>query len=168
MNHKPIIIILSIIIPVVVALLYVTPKISGFEIDFLPLLNAIVNGTVFFTLIFAVKAIKNGNRVLHQKLIYLALVLSTIFLLSYITHHLTHESVKFGGEGFIKYFYYFVLISHITLSAVIMPMVLITLSRALKENFEHHKKIARITFPMWLYVSFTGVLVYILISPYYI
>jgi putative membrane protein len=76
--------------------------------------------------------------------------------------------VKFGGEGFIKYFYYFVLISHITLSAVIMPMVLITLSRALKENFEHHKKIARITFPMWLYVSFTGVLVYVLISPYYI
>ena len=78
MNHKPIIIILSIIIPVVVAILYVTPKVSGFEIDFLPLLNAIVNGTVFFTLIFAVKAIKNGNRALHQKLIYLALILSTI------------------------------------------------------------------------------------------
>ncbi len=167
MMHKPIIIVLSLLIPIVVALLYVTPKIEGFEINFLPLLNAIINGTVFFTLIFAIKSIKNGNRKLHQKLIYLALVLSTIFLISYVIHHAIHDSVNYGGDGFLRYIYYFVLLSHIILSAIIIPLVLITLSRALKENFEYHKKIAKITFPIWLYVSATGVLVYILISPYY-
>lgn len=181
MKHKPLIIIFSLVVPLLVALLYVTPKISAFEIDFLPLLNAIINGTVFFTLIFAVRAIKNGNRELHQKLIYTSFILSTIFLISYVLHHATHDSVKFGdidGNGLLsdsenlkvstfKYFYYFILISHILLSAIIMPLVLVTWSRALKEKFEAHKKIARITFPIWLYVSATGVLVYILISPYY-
>ena len=165
-NHKPLIIILSVVVPILVGLLYITPRVTGFEIDFLPLLNAIINGTVFFTLIFAIKAIKNGNRELHQKLIYVSLILSTIFLLSYVIHHATHDPVSYEGEGFLKYFYYFILISHITLSAIIIPFVLVTLSRALKENFEDHKKIARITFPIWLYVSVTGVLVYILISPY--
>ena len=95
------------------------------------------------------------------------MILSTIFLVSYVIHHATHDPVSYAGEGFLKYFYYFILISHIALSAIIIPLVLVTLSRALKENFEDHKKIARITFPIWLYVSATGVLVYILISPYY-
>ena len=167
MKHKQIIIILSLVIPIVVTLLYVTPKIGKFEIDFLPLSNAIINGIVFFILIIAIKAIKNGNRKLHQKLIYLALVLSTIFLVSYVIHHSTHNPVNYEGEGILKYLYYFILLSHIILSAIIIPLVLITLSRALKENFEYHKKIAKITFPIWLYVSSTGVLVYILISPYY-
>ena len=167
MNHKPLIIILSLVVPILVGLLYITPKFSGVEIDFLPLLNATINGTVFFTLIFAIKAIKNGNKELHQKLIYISLILSTFFLVSYVIHHATHDPVSYGGEGFLKYFYYFILISHIALSAIIIPLVLVTLSRALKENFEDHKKIARITFPIWLYVSATGVLVYILISPYY-
>jgi putative membrane protein len=167
MNHKPLIVILSLVVPILVGLLYIAPKFTGVEIDFLPLLNAAINGTVFFTLIFAIKAIKNGNRELHQKLIYLSLTLSTIFLLSYVIHHATHDSVSYGGEGFLKPFYYFILISHITLSSIIIPLVLVTLSRALKENFEDHKNIAKITFPIWLYVSATGVLVYILISPYY-
>ena len=167
MNHKTIIIILSLVIPIVVALLYITPKVTGFEIDFLPLLNAVINGTVFFTLIFAIKSIKNGNRVQHQKLIYLSLILSTVFLISYVIHHATHDSVSYGGLGFLKYLYYFILLSHIILSAVIIPLVLITMSRAIKENFDKHKHLARITFPLWLYVSFTGVLVYLFISPYY-
>ena len=167
MNHKPLIITLSLVVPILVSLLYITPKFTGVEINFLPLLNATINGTVFFTLIFAIKAIKNRNKELHQKLIYLALILSTIFLLSYVIHHATHDPVSYGGEGFLKYFYYFILISHITLSTIIIPLVLVTLSKALKENFEGHKKIAKITFPIWLYVSATGVLVYILISPYY-
>ena len=167
MNHKPLIIILSLVVPILVGLLYITPKFTGFEIDFLPLLNALINGTVFFVLIFAINAIKNGNKALHQKLIYLSLALSTIFLLSYVVHHATHDPVSYGGEGFLKYFYYFILISHISLSAIIIPLVLITLSRALKEKFKAHKKIAKITFPIWLYVAATGVLVYILISPYY-
>ena len=167
MKHKSIIIILSLIIPIVVVLLYVTPKIVGFEIDFLPKLNATINGFVFCILVFAVKAIKNGNRNMHQKLIFLALVLSAIFLVSYVIHHSTHNSVSYEGEGILRYLYYIILLSHIILSAIIIPLVLITLSRALKESFEYHKKIAKITFPIWLYVSVTGVLVYFLISPYY-
>jgi putative membrane protein len=167
MNHKPLIIILSLVVPILVGLLYITPRFTGFEINFLPLLNATINGTVFFILIFAIKAIKNGNKELHQKLIYLSLILSTIFLISYVIHHATHDPVSYGGDGVLKSVYYFILISHITLSAIIIPLVLITLSRALKEKFEDHKKIAKITFPIWLYVSATGVLVYVLISPYY-
>ena len=167
MNHKPLIIILSLVVPILVGLLYVTPRFEGFDINFLPLINASINATVFILLIFAIKAIKRGNRKLHEKLIYLSLILSTIFLLSYVIHHATHDPVSYGGEGFLKYFYYFILISHITLSAIIIPLVLVTLSRALKENFSGHKKIAKITFPIWLYVSSTGVLVYLLISPYY-
>ena len=167
MQHRPLIIILSLVVPILVALLYITPRFNGFEIDFLPLVNATINGTVFFILIFAIKAIKNKNRKLHERLIYLSLILSTLFLLSYVVHHATHDPVSYGGEGFLKYCYYFILISHITLSTIIIPLVLVTLSRALKEKFEAHKKIAKITFPIWLYVSATGVLVYILISPYY-
>lgn len=167
MQHRPLIIILSLVVPILVALLYITPRLDGFEIDFLPLVNATINGTVFFILIFAIKAIKNKNRKLHERLIYLSLILSTLFLLSYVVHHATHDPVSYGGEGFLKYCYYFILISHITLSTIIIPLVLVTLSRALKEKFEAHKKIAKITFPIWLYVSATGVLVYILISPYY-
>ncbi|MAX05039.1 MAG: hypothetical protein CMD19_01035 [Flavobacteriales bacterium] len=167
MQHRPLIIILSLVVPILVALLYITPRFDGFEIDFLPLVNATINGTVFFILIFAIKAIKNKNRKLHERLIYLSLILSTLFLLSYVVHHATHDPVSYGGEGFLKYCYYFILISHITLSTIIIPLVLVTLSRALKEKFEAHKKIAKITFPIWLYVSATGVLVYILISPYY-
>ena len=167
MQHRPLIIILSLVVPILVALLYITPRFNGFEIDFLPLVNATINGTVFFILIFAIKAIKNKNRKLHEKLIYLSLILSTLFLLSYVVHHATHDPVSYGGEGVLKYCYYFILISHITLSTIIIPLVLVTLSRALKEKFEAHKKIAKITFPIWLYVSATGVLVYILISPYY-
>ena len=167
MQHRPLIIILSLVVPILVALLYITPRFNGFEIDFLPLVNATINGTVFFILIFAIKAIKNKNRKLHEKLIYLSLILSTLFLLSYVVHHATHDPVSYGGEVVLKYCYYFILISHITLSTIIIPLVLVTLSRALKEKFEAHKKIAKITFPIWLYVSATGVLVYILISPYY-
>lgn len=166
-NHKPLIVILSLIVPILVGLLYITPRFTGFDIHFLPLVNASINGVVFFTLVFAIKAIKKGNKALHQKLMYLALILSTLFLVSYVIHHATHDPVSYGGEGVLKYFYYFILISHITLSAIIIPLVLVTLSRAIKENFQEHKKIAKITFPIWLYVSATGVLVYVLISPYY-
>ena len=135
MKHKPLIIILSLVVPILVGLLYITPKFTGFEIDFLPLVNALINGTVFFVLIFAINAIKNRNRKLHEKLIYFSLILSVIFLLSYVIHHATHDPVSYGGEGFLKYFYYYILISHITLSAIIIPLVLVTLSRAIKENF---------------------------------
>lgn len=160
---------ISVAIPTVVVLLYYMPKTwaQGVNFEFLPLVNACINGTTFILLLLALRAIKNGNRNLHQKLMWTSLSLSVLFLLSYVTYHSTAESTKYGGEGVLRYVYYFVLLTHILLSAIIVPMVLVTLFRALAERFDKHKKIAKITFPLWLYVTFTGVLVYILISPYY-
>ena len=167
MNHKKLILLFSLLLPVAVFALYVMPKFTIETVDFLPLLNASINGTVFFILVFALLAIKKGKRELHQKLIYSAIGLSIIFLISYVFHHATHDTVSYGGVGLARYFYYFVLITHIILAVVIVPMVLISLSRALQEKFTMHKRIARITLPLWLYVSLTGVIVYLMISPYY-
>ena len=97
-----------------------------------------------------------------------AIALSIAFLVMYVAYHMTSDSTKFGGEGVIKYVYYFILITHIVLSIAIIPMVLVTYVRALAANFESHKKISRITFPIWLYVAVTGVIVYLMISPYYV
>ena len=96
-----------------------------------------------------------------------AIILSALFLLMYVAYHMTSDSTKYGGEGLISYVYYFILVTHILLSIVIIPFVLITYVRAITNNIERHKKIARITFPMWLYVAITGVIVYLMISPYY-
>ena len=93
---------------------------------------------------------------------------SVAFLLMYVAYHMTADSTKFGGEGTIKYLYYFILLTHIVLSIVVIPFVLITYVRALAQRFDKHKKLARITFPLWLYVAITGVLVYLMISPYYV
>ena len=93
---------------------------------------------------------------------------SVVFLVMYVAYHMTSDSTKFGGEGAIKYVYYFILLTHIVLSIAVIPFVLITYVRAITNNFEKHKKIARITFPLWLYVAVTGVVVYIMISPYYV
>ena len=93
--------------------------------------------------------------------------LSLAFLLMYISYHMTSDSTKFGGEGAVKYIYYFILITHIILSVIIIPLVLVTFARGYFKEFEEHKKIARITFPLWVYVAVTGVVVYIMISPYY-
>tara|TARA_Y100000991_G_C21845028_1_gene294068 strand:+ start:253 stop:693 length:441 start_codon:yes stop_codon:yes gene_type:complete len=143
------------------------PKFSLNTVDFLPLFNACVNGGVFLILISALVAIKKDKRQLHMKLMYSALILSVIFLISYVLHHATHDTVSYGGEGLLRYFYYFILITHIVLAIAIVPMVLISFSRALNEEFSRHKRIARITMPLWLYVSLTGVIVYLMISPYY-
>lgn len=160
---------ISLAIPAVVVLLYYMPKTwaQGVDLGFLPLLNACINGTTFMLLLLALRAIKNGKRNLHQRLMWTNLGLSVAFLLSYVAYHSTAESTPYGGEGALRYIYYFVLLTHILLSAIIVPLVLVTLFRALSERFDKHKKIAKITFPLWLYVTFTGVLVYILISPYY-
>ncbi|MGE0562114.1 MAG: DUF420 domain-containing protein [Flavobacteriales bacterium] len=165
--YRSLIIFLSIVIPIAVAVLYVLPKTETTLFSFLPLLNACLNGTTFLVLCFALIAIKNKNIMLHKKLMWLALVLSTLFLLSYVLYHATTPSTAFGGDGILKTIYLFILLTHILLSAVVVPLVLITFSRALAEKFDKHKKIAKITLPIWLYVTLTGVLVYILISPYY-
>ncbi|MFT4781011.1 MAG: putative membrane protein [Psychroserpens sp.] len=166
------IVLLAVVIPVVVAVLS-RLKLQDFGIEveplsILPPIYATINGLTAFVLIFAVVAIKNKNRKLHERLMKFAITLSVAFLVMYVAYHMTSDSTKFGGEGAIKYIYYFILITHILLSIIIIPFVLVTYVRAITHNFERHKKIAKITFPLWLYVAVTGVVVYAMISPYYI
>tara|TARA_B100000809_G_C15137180_1_gene531168 strand:- start:2506 stop:3054 length:549 start_codon:yes stop_codon:yes gene_type:complete len=163
---------LAIVIPLVVAVLSrVKLQDFGIEVEpltFLPPIYAIFNGLTALVLIVAVMAIKKQNRKLHGRLMKFAITLSVAFLVMYVAYHMTSDSTIFGGEGTIKYVYYFILITHILLSIIIIPFVLITYVRAITSNFERHKKIAKITFPLWLYVAITGVIVYAMISPYYI
>jgi len=165
------IIILSIVIPVAVAVLFMV-KLKDLGIDvsplpFLPPIYATINGITAILLVIAVRAIKNGKVELHQNLMKAAIGCSLLFLVMYIAYHMTTPSTKFGGEGTIKYVYFFILLTHILLSIIIIPLVLVTYVRALAEKFDKHRKIARITFPLWLYVAITGVVVYLMISPYY-
>ncbi|WP_400075017.1 DUF420 domain-containing protein [Winogradskyella sp. R77965] len=166
------VIILSVIIPLAVAALFgVNLRDLGFDVEpltFLPPIYATINGLTALVLIIAVIAIKNKNRKLHERLMKFAIMLSVAFLVMYVAYHMTSDSTKFGGEGTIRYIYYFILVTHILLSIVIIPFVLITYVRAITNNIERHKKIAKITFPLWLYVAVTGVIVYLMISPYYI
>ncbi len=163
---------LSVIIPLAVAALFgVNLRELGFDVkplSFLPPIYATINGATAIVLIIAFLAIKKKNMKLHERLMKFAISLSVAFLLMYIAYHMTSDSTKFGGEGAVKYVYYFILLTHIVLSVAVIPFVLITYVRAITQNFERHKKIARITFPLWLYVAITGVVVYIMISPYYI
>ncbi len=166
-KYNKLIVLLSVLIPVVVAVLFGV-KIPNVEpLTFLPPIYASINGVTAFVLIVAVFQIKKGNRATHEKLMKLAIMLSVLFLAMYVTYHMTSDSTKFGGEGFIKYIYYFILLTHILLSIIIIPFVLITYVRGITSNIEKHKKIAKITFPLWLYVAITGVIVYVMISPYY-
>ncbi|MFT4611843.1 MAG: putative membrane protein [Glaciecola sp.] len=162
---------LAIVIPVVVAVLSrVKLQDFGIEVEpltFLPPIYATINGLTALVLIFAVVAIKKQNRNLHERLMKFAIILSVAFLVMYVAYHMTSDSTKFGAEGALKYVYYFILLTHILLSIIIIPFVLITYVRAITNNFERHKKIAKITFPLWLYVAITGVIVYAMISPYY-
>ena len=166
------IIALSVIIPVAVAVLFkIKLKDLGFNVSPLPILPPIyatINGITAVLLITAVIAIKNGNRKRHELLMKIAIACSLVFLLLYIAYHMTTDSTTFGGTGFIKYVYFFILLSHISLSIATIPLVLITYVRALAEKFDKHKKISKITFPIWLYVAVTGVIVYLMISPYYV
>ncbi len=159
--------ILSIVIPVAVAVLF-TVRIPNVErLGFLPPIYATLNAITAILLIMAVIQIRKGNRRTHEMLMKTSIILSAIFLILYVAYHITSDSTTFGGEGGIKYVYYFILITHILLSIMVIPFVLITYVRAISGNFPMHKKIARITFPIWLYVAVTGVIVYLLISPYY-
>lgn len=166
------IVIISIVIPVVVAILFsVKLKDFGYDIkplSFLPPIYATINGITAAVLVAAVIAIKNGKRKLHERLMTTAIALSVAFLVMYVAYHMTSDSTKFGGEGAVRYVYFFILITHIILSIVIIPLVLVTYVRALASKFDKHKKIAKITFPIWLYVAVTGVIVYLMISPYYV
>ena len=167
-KYNKIIIILSVLIPVVVAILFGVKIPNVAPLSFLPPIYATINGLTAIILIMAFFAIKNRKIVLHENLMTTAIGCSVVFLVMYVAYHMTSDSTKFGGEGFIKYVYYFILLTHILLSIIVIPFVLITYVRAITNNFEKHKKIARITFPLWLYVAVSGVIVYLMISPYYV
>ena len=165
------IVFLSILIPVAVAIL-LTVRLKDFGIitepmRFLPPIYATINGITGIILVIAVIAIKNKKRKLHESLMKFAIALSVLFLLLYITYHLTTEATKYGGEGISRTIYFILLVSHIGLSIVTIPMVLVSYVRALAEKFDKHKQLTRYTFPIWLYVTITGVIVYLMISPYY-
>ena len=179
------IILVSVLIPVAVALLF-TVKLKDFGIEveplsFLPPIYAAINGLTALLLVMGVIAIKNGNQKVHEKFMTTAIACSVIFLIMYIAYHMTTDSTVFGdidgnkildatekaNAGAARDVYLFVLLTHIALSIAIIPLVLITYVRALAARFDKHKKIAKITFPLWLYVAVTGVVVYLMISPYY-
>jgi len=167
-RYKKIITILSIVLPLAIAALFGI-KIPNVEpLSFLPPIYASINGLTAVLLIAAVVAIKKGNRIIHERFITAAMLCSVVFLILYVAYHMTSDYTKFGGEGTIKYVYYFILITHILLSVIVIPFVLITYMRAKLGKFPEHKKIAKYTFPLWLYVAVTGVLVYLLIAPYYV
>jgi putative membrane protein len=164
---------LSIAVPLIVAGLFLIPPAEGLSEDtlrrvyLLPRLNAILNGSAFLCLAFSLRSIRRGEVQRHRNLNTSALALSALFLLSYVTFHMLTESTRFGGEGAIRSIYFAILVSHILLSAVIVPLALFSYARGLAGDIEKHRRIARITMPMWLYVTATGVVVFLMISPYY-
>ncbi len=164
--------ILSIAIPLVVAILFkIKLRDLGFDVkplSFLPPIYATINGITAIVLVCAVLAIKNGKRRLHENLMKTAIALSVAFLGMYVAYHMTSNPTKYGGDGVMKAVYFFILITHISLSIITIPLVLVSYVRALAEKFDKHKQITKYTFPVWLYVAVTGVIVYVMISPYYV
>ncbi|MGC3947652.1 MAG: DUF420 domain-containing protein [Chryseolinea sp.] len=164
--YQLLIVIVSIAIPLVVATLF-RVKVDGYDLSFLPPIYATINAFTAALLVTAFVAIKNGQRKRHEMLMKTCMVLSAAFLVLYVLYHMTSESTVYGGDGPLKYVYYFILITHIFLSVGVVPLVLFTFSRGLRSDFARHRKLARVTFPIWLYVAVTGVIVYLMISPYY-
>lgn len=176
--------VISILIPLVVAVLFVLPKPNietGFDVRVMPFFHAILNSATAVLLLASLYFIKNKHTKAHQWANLTAVILSVFFLLSYVTYHFLTESTKFGdinhdqvvdatevaAIGGIRYLYYFLLLTHIVLAVIIVPLVLFTLLRAFQNDNARHRKIARITWPIWFYVAITGVVVYIMIEPYY-
>lgn len=139
----------------------------GFDEHIFAKVNAVINSTVSVLLIAGLITVKNKRYLLHKRIMLSAMLLSCLFLISYICHHLFAGETKFGGQGTIRYIYYFILGTHIVLAGIILPFILFTAYRALTGEWVRHKRLAKITWPIWLYVAITGVLVYFMISPYY-
>lgn len=138
-----------------------------FDVHIFAKINAVINSIVAVLLVGALMAIKNRNVVLHRKLIMAAIISSVLFLLSYICHHVWTDSTPYGGQGMIRSVYYFILFTHIILAAVILPFILFTAYRGLTAEYPKHRKLAKYTWPLWFYVSVSGVVVYMMIAPYY-
>lgn len=169
-RYLALIAVLSIAIPVVVAYLFYMPKsgdITPVNVSFLPKLHAILNSLTAAALVVGYYFIKKGNQVAHRGAMFTAFVLSSLFLISYVTYHYFGKSTAYGGEGIMRSIYFFVLITHIILAVVIVPLVLLTIYFAITGQYRKHTRFSRWTFPVWLYVAVTGVLVYFMISPYY-
>ncbi|WP_426492837.1 DUF420 domain-containing protein [Hymenobacter sp. 102] len=161
---------LGAIIPVAVAILYFFPGvfvIPGLNVKMLPAVNAVLNSLTAVFLVIGYTFIRRGNVAAHRAMMGLAFLLGSLFLVSYVAYHSQVPSTKFGGEGLIRGVYYFILLTHILLAAITVGLVLFTLYFALTEQFAKHRRIARWTYPIWLYVSVTGVIVYFMIAPYY-
>lgn len=160
----------SIIIPLVVAIL-LNPSIPKVTLPFdpyiLPKIHAAVNALTVVTLLVALYFIKQKNIEAHRKAVYVAIGLSVIFLVSYVLYHGSTEPTRYGGTGIMSTIYYVLLISHIILAAGIIPFVLYTFIRGFTRQDEKHRKLAKITFPLWLYVATTGVVCYLMLAPYY-
>lgn len=173
MNNSPVnkklrnvILTVSVLIPGAVAILF-SIKIEGVDFSFLPPIYASLNGLTAIGLVLAIIAIKQKNRVLHQRAIQVCLVFSILFLLLYVLYHMTSQSTHYGGTGALKGVYYFILISHIILSLAVIPLVLFSYLFAWMGDFKRHKKWTKFAFPIWLYVAISGVIVYFMIAPYY-
>lgn len=169
-NYTPIIISLTIVINLIIVLLFFIPKQDKaipFDVTILPRLNAVFNSFTFIFLLAALFFILRKNVKVHRRFIFAAFTTTALFLITYLTYHYIAPSTSYGGEGLLKSLYYFVLISHITLAPVVVALALFSLTYGLTGNIRKHRKISRFTMPIWLYVSFTGVLVFILIAPYY-
>jgi|SRR5690625_539634 len=169
-NYTPLIITTTIAINAIITVLFFIPKQDRdipFDITILPRLNAIFNSFTFVFLLAALYFILKKNIMMHRNFIFAAFTTTTLFLITYLTYHTLAPSTTFGGEGIIRPIYYFVLISHITLAPIVVALALFALVWGLTRQVRKHKKIARWTMPIWLYVSFTGIIVYLMISPYY-
>jgi len=167
-KYKSLIWVVSVLIPIVVAILFTIRIPNVAPLSFLPPIYAGINGVTALVLAGAFFAVKRKNLLLHEQLMKTAISLSVVFLVMYVAYHMTSDPTPYGGEGILKNVYYFILISHVLLSIGIIPLVLVTYARAISKLFSEHKKIARYTFPIWLYIAITGVIVYLMIAPYYV
>ena len=139
----------------------------GFDAHVFARINAVINSMVSVILVAALISVKQKKYILHKRLMLTAIILSTAFLISYIAHHLLAGETRFGGQGFVRSIYFFILGTHIFLAAIILPFILFTAYRATISEWATHRKLAKITWPIWFYVAVTGVIVYLMISPYY-
>lgn len=166
----PAILVVSIVVPVLVLILMYLPErydLLGTGFNNFPLFHAVLNFFTALLLITGYFCVRVKALVWHRNLMISAFFLSAVFLVSYVISKISNDPVPYGGEGMLRYAYFFILITHILLSAIIVPLVLFTMYRGLTGEVEKHRKIARYTYPVWLYVAVTGVLVYLFMAPYY-
>lgn len=168
----PLIVIISIVIPIAVAGLFLLPEdwklqIGSANVRSLPFFHAVLNGSTAVLLVIGLFFIKNKNVQWHRYVMLGAFALSAVFLISYVVSHISNPDAKFGGEGWVRPLYFFILISHIVLSIPVLPLAMFAIYRGLTGEIQKHKAVVKYTYPIWLYVAITGVLVYLFMAPYY-